>query len=230
MNHDRDNCVLLFVKYPAPGRVKTRLAEDIGPKETTKIYKNFVIDILATLRSINATIKIFFTPAGAQQQIQNWLGKEYSYVAQSGGTLGEKMKNAFEYVFAENFSKVIIIGSDSPDLPEDFLGQAFSALDSNDVVIGPADDGGYYLIGFSYDHFLPEVFEAISWSSDRVFEQTVNILKQHQRKVYLLPQWSDVDTLADLKSLVSRNKNTAFTKSATFLYLEQNELGDKCSV
>ena len=204
MNPDNNSCVILFVKYPTPGRVKTRLAEQLGQKRAAEVYKNFVVDILATLANLNVNLKIFFEPADAQQRFQSWLGKEYSYIAQAGGDLGQKMKNAFQCVFADGFSRAVVIGSDSPDMPADFLDSSFTALDSHDAVIGPAADGGYYLIGFSGDSFLPEAFEQICWSTDRVFWQTINTLKKHRRKVHLLPQWYDVDTFEDLKSLQKR--------------------------
>ena len=204
MNPDNNSCVILFVKYPTPGRVKTRLAKQLGQKRAAEIYENFVVDILAVLEKLNVNLKIFFSPADTQQRFQSWLGKEYSYTAQAGGDLGQKMKNAFQCVFADGFSRAVIIGSDSPDLPADFLDSSFTALDSHDAVIGPAADGGYYLIGFSGESFLPEAFDRICWSTDSVFWQTIDTLKKHRRKVHLLPQWYDVDTFEDLKSLQRR--------------------------
>ena len=148
-----------------------------------------------------------------------WLGEQHCYRPQTGNNLGERLKNAFDNSFEEGFSKVVAIGADSPDRPVNYLIESFEALAAHDAVIGPANDGGYYLIGFSKEGFIPEAFDNISWSSDGVFEQTVRILKRHGRKVYLLPMWHDVDTIADLKSLLLRTRNTAFEKSKTYLYL-----------
>jgi glycosyltransferase A (GT-A) superfamily protein (DUF2064 family) len=86
-------------------------------------------------------------------------------------------------------------------------------------VIGPSSDGGYYLIGFSKAHFLPDIFDGISWSTEYVFQQTIDVLKGHSTDVHILPQWFDVDTPADLRELIERNRNTAFNKSKTFTYL-----------
>ena len=230
MNRDSKNCVLFFVKYPMAGRVKTRLAEQIGQGTAADLYRNFVTDILATLKSLDANFKIVFALGGSQDQFQQWLGKEYSYIPQVGQDLGQRMKNAFLQAFGEEFNRVVVIGSDSPDLPEEYLELAFHALDTNDVVIGPSSDGGYYLIGFARNSFLPEAFGQISWGSNKVFEQTVNILKQHRQSLYLLPQWHDVDTLPDLKSFLRRNENSTFTKSATMSYLMEHKLGDKLNV
>lgn len=230
MNRDSKNCVLFFVKYPVPGRVKTRLAEQIGQDVAADLYRNFVTDILATLKSLDANIKIVFALGGSQDQFQQWLGKEYSYIPQVGQDLGQRLKNAFLQAFSDRFNRVVVIGSDSPDLPEKYLELAFHALDTNDVVIGPSSDGGYYLIGFTREAFLPEAFEQISWSSNKVFEKTINILKQYRPNSYLLPQWHDVDTLVDLKIFLQRNENSAFSKSATMCYLIKHKLGDMFNV
>ena len=213
MNRASENCILFFIKHPAAGTAKTRLVSQLGPDVVSDLYKNFVIDILDTLNKLKADLKIFFDPPDAGKQIRLWLGEEYCYAPQLGRDLGERMKNAFLQTFSEGFNNVIIIGSDSPDLPAEYLDLAFTALDTNDVVIGPSSDGGYYLLGFLKEAFLAEVFDQISWSSDRVCEQTINILKQHKRKLYLLPQWYDVDTPADLNGFVERNINTAFSRS-----------------
>ena len=224
MNGGNKNCVLLFVKYPAAGRVKTRLAEQLGQDAAADLYKNFVTDILETLHRLEVNFKIVFDPPHSKDRFQQWLGKGYWYAPQIGRDLGQKMKNAFLQAFDEGFNNTVIIGSDSPDLPGEYLNLALMALDTNDVIIGPSSDGGYYLIGFARDAFLPEAFDRISWSSDSVFEQTVSTLAKHKRKIYLLPQWHDVDTLSDLKSLLMRNKNTAFKESGTFSYLATNRL------
>lgn len=230
MESDNKNCILFFVKYPAPGKVKTRLAKELGSATAVELYRNFTLDILDTLQNLNINFKIVFDPPDTRILFQKWLGKNYSYAPQIGQDLGQKMKNAFQQGFSEGFNKVVLIGSDSPDLPEVLLRSALSVLETHDVVIGPASDGGYYLIGFSQKAFLPEVFEGICWSSHSVSMQTINILKKYLRRPYLLPLWHDVDTLDDLKSLVARNKNTAFEASRTFRYLTANKLLEKSDV
>ena len=121
----------------------------------------------------------------------------------------------------DGFSKVALIGSDLPDLPADFLNLGLRALDTHQALLGPSDDGGYYLIGFSKDAFLPEAFDNIAWGTDRVFAHTVKILKRHRKKLYVLPRWHDVDTLEDLKLLVARSRNTDFRNSRTFSFLQE---------
>ncbi|MHC4571108.1 MAG: TIGR04282 family arsenosugar biosynthesis glycosyltransferase [Planctomycetota bacterium] len=224
MSGQDNNCILFFLKYPTIGQVKTRLSAELNSQIAISLYKNFILDILSTLQKLNLPFKIFFYPDVAQEKLTEWLGQQYSYLPQCGENLGERMKNAFLNTFNDNFSRIVIIGSDSPDLSADLLRQAFQVLESHDAVIGPASDGGYYLLGFSKKVFLPEAFDNISWSTDSVFEQTVNVLNQHRRKIYFLPQWYDVDTLDDLKSLLLRNKNTDFKQSKTYFYLTSNKL------
>lgn len=222
MDINKKECILLFVKYPHCGLVKTRLAEKTNPRFAAELYKNFVADTLEILKNLSQDLRIFFEPPADEENFKNWLGPSYNYASQRGDDLGQKMKNAFQHVFAEGFLKALVIGSDTPDLPKEYIDLAFKAMESHDAVIGPADDGGYYLLGFSKESFLPEVFEDITWGSSDVCDQTVNIMERHSQKVFLLPQWFDVDTLEDLKMFVLRNKNSTFRQCETFSYLVKN--------
>ncbi|GAI20661.1 unnamed protein product, partial [marine sediment metagenome] len=160
------------------------MAEHVGHDVATDLYKSFVADILTTLHTLSVNFRIVFYPPDAGDQFQQWLGEKYSYAPQIGQDLGQRMKNAFLQAFSDGFNSVVIIGSDSPDLPADYLDLGFTALDTNDVVVGPSSDGGYYLIGFAREAFLPDVLEQITWSSTNVFERTLNILKQHKQRLY----------------------------------------------
>lgn len=218
----RDTCLLLFVKSPIKGQVKTRLAAGTGGNFEVELYKCFVEDTISLVESIGVQFKIYFFPDNTKPVFMEWLGGQYCYKSQTGDNLGERQSNAFSDTFNEGFSNVVIIGSDIPDLPERYLKESIKALATQDTVIGPTNDGGYYLIGFSREGFTPEAFENISWSTDSVFEQTVSILKRYRRTLHLLPLWHDVDTISDLKTLLSKSKNTAFEKSKTYLYLTAN--------
>jgi rSAM/selenodomain-associated transferase 1 len=221
MNHN-NTCLLLFVKSPIKGQVKTRLAAEAGGDFVVELYKCFVEDMISLVENLGVQFKVCFCPANMKSTFSEWLGEQHCYRAQTGNNLGERLRNAFGKAFKEGFSNVVAIGSDSPDLPANYLTESFEVLDAHDAVIGPANDGGYYLIGFSKEGFIPEVFDNISWSTDGVFEQTVSILKRHGPKMYLMPLWHDVDTIADLKSLLLRTRNTAFEKSKTYSYLTAN--------
>jgi hypothetical protein len=125
------------------------------------------------------------------------------------------MKNAFLEVFSRDYQSAILIGSDSPDLPDWIVGEAFvSHLHNHDVVIGPSPDGGYYLIGFKIDALLLQVFDKITWSTPEVFRQTRDMMMKANLRVHALPMWRDMDTLKDLRAFVSDNRATSFTKSS----------------
>lgn len=223
MNAERDNCILLFVKSPATGRVKTRLAAEIGQEAAVGLYKCFVEDLLATVEKFGGDFVLCFHPPEAKSDLLQWLGEQYSYTPQAGNGLGERLKNAFADAFEQGFSKVVAIGSDSPDLPEDYLRQAFERLESHDAVIGPSSDGGYYLIGFSEVSFVADAFDDIAWSTSTVCDQTRTRLKTLELNFHLLPLWHDVDTRSDLKSLAARNQNTGFGLSRTFAFIRELE-------
>jgi hypothetical protein len=221
---NQDTCILYFVKYPQKGEVKQRLAADIDEDIVVELYRNFVLDTLSTLKKLDVQLRICFSPLNAQKKFREWLGSSYRYVPQEGNDLGERMKNSFSHAFVEGFRRVILIGSDSPDLPGDFLRNAIVELQTHDIVLGPSSDGGYYLIGFRDHTFLPSVFDGISWSSSTVFQETKEKIKNAGRSLSLLPAWSDVDTISDLKNLVRRNHNTAFKSAHTISYLRRNKI------
>ena len=206
-------CLLLFLKYPDKGKVKSRLSKEFGEDTVLLLYEAFVLDVLETVNKGKYRFTICFHPPSAHEKIASWLGKSYLYMPQNGSDLGEKMKNAFVSAFSEGFEKVILIGSDIPDLPKEIIDEAFAS--DREAVIGPATDGGYYLIGFKRDTFLPHIFEGMGWSTGSVFERTIETFRKHSCKVHVLPQWRDVDTPEDLRAFYERNRNTAFEHSRT---------------
>lgn len=218
MRHEA--CILVFVKLPEKGNVKSRLAKDLSEETVLTIYKNFVIDLLNTLKKGKYPYIITFLPPDAREQIKKWLGKRHVYMPQRGTNLGERMKNAFIGAFSKGFSNTILIGSDIPDLSYALIDQAIR-LQDHDAVIGPSYDGGYYLIGFRNDSFLPQIFEGIPWGTSTVFEQTMEIFLRNNYKVHTLPILRDVDTIDDLRDLFDRNRNTEFISSKTMEYLSQ---------
>jgi rSAM/selenodomain-associated transferase 1 len=133
------------------------------------------------------------------ESLRKWLGEDYLYMPQQGVDLGERMKNGFIEAFAMNLKRVVLIGSDIPTLPLEFIEEAFTSLEEKDVVIGPSLDGGYYLIGFKDKKFSPRVFKGIPWSKERVFEETMGILEQEGLTVHTLKPLRDIDTIEDLR-------------------------------
>lgn len=196
-----DRCLLFFVKYPEKGKVKSRLAAVIGDDSAVSLYKNLVAQMLSTLKEGTFPLYICFFPKNAQKPIKNWLGREYRYIPQNGKDLGERMRNGFIGGFAMGYKRVVLIGSDIPDLPMKYIEEAFKSLKEMDAVIGPAFDGGYYLIGFNQSTFSPQVFEGIAWGTENVFDETMKKLKRFRRAVHTLPYHRDIDTAEDLKRL-----------------------------
>jgi uncharacterized protein len=215
-------CVLLFVKSPERGKVKSRLSEAIGEEMALALYKHFVLDTVATLKKERRPFKVCFFPPDSQKMVARWLGNGLAYMPQLGEDLGKRMENAFHQVFSEGFSRAIIIGSDIPDLPVTVLQEAFESLKTSDAVIGPASDGGYYLIGFRKDTFLPDVFDGQAWSTNSVFRDTMALFERSAYQVHSLPEWRDVDTFEDLKELLVRTETGEFRTSGTMIYLIHN--------
>jgi rSAM/selenodomain-associated transferase 1 len=218
------SCVLLFVKYPEKGQVKHRLAVGLSDEIAVELYRNFVLDTLSMLENLAVSFYICFYPQTEQKKFFTWLGTQYLFLPQEGSTFGERMSHCFQRAFALGYSRVVLIGSDSPDLPGNYLNKAFADLQTKDVVLGPATDGGYYLIGFQNTTFTSSVFEDINWSTETVFQETMTKIKGAHRSVNVLPVWSDVDTIIDLKTLILRSKNTAFKSSRTITYLQQHNI------
>jgi hypothetical protein len=203
--------------------VKSRLAVSVGEDTALGLYKCFVSDVLGMLARGGYPLTIFFHPPESRQRIVQWLGDEHTLLPQVGDDLGERMKNAFKTVFSQGPCSALLIGSDSPDLPSLIIDEALTSLKDHNAVVGPSYDGGYYLIGFRVDTFLPQAFDRIAWSTSEVFKQTLDVLKKADPRLHILPKWRDVDTLDDLKALFGNSQNTPFAESATIKYMENNK-------
>lgn len=215
-----NQCVIVFARVPQKGKVKTRLARKLAPELVLNLYKNFVLDILSSLAVINQVVIIFYYPFKQHQIMQNWLGNSYPLFSQCGDNLGDRMQNAFRHVFSDGFNQALLIGTDFPDLPPIYIETAFKMLNENDAVIGPTFDGGYYLIGFDSQTFLPNAFKNITWGTPDVFEATMDRFKKNNHKVHILPKWRDIDTYEDLVSFYdSASTQQQLTASKTSSYL-----------
>ena len=201
-----DRCLLFFIKNPEEGKVKTRLAAAIGDKMAAKLYKRFLLEMLFTLNGGTFIFYLCYSPESPVSNLKDWLGDHYLYMPQAGVDLGERMKNGFAEAISMNFKRVVLIGSDIPDLPLEFIEEAFTSLQEKDAVIGPALDGGYYLIGFRKETFSPRVFEGIHWSTESVFEKTLKVLQEEGLTVHTLQPLRDIDTVEDLRIRDLRRK------------------------
>ncbi len=216
-----DRCIILFVKLPEKGRVKSRLARDMGWDLVLRLYESMVLDTIDLLKRAAAPFIICFDPPGSLERVRRWLGPEYSYVPQTGDDLGERMEQAFARAFREGMNHVVLIGSDIPGLDSYVIHDAFAALASHDAVIGPSTDGGYYLVGFQKNGFEPGIFHDMIWSTETVFRETIDRLRGRSWKVHVLPQCQDVDTKEDLKALLARYERRESPASRTASLLRQ---------
>jgi hypothetical protein len=150
-----------------------------------------------------------------------WLGRELAYEPQEGNSLGERMYAAFRRAFRD-CRRAVLIGTDTPDLPPSLVEEAFRSLRTHDAVIGPAFDGGYYLIGLSVDSLVPDLFRDLPWGSARVFELTRQIFEEHGLEFHLLPRWGDIDDYDDLAAFFDRWKDLPRGALATIDYLRDH--------
>lgn len=197
MNSDR--IIALFVKPPIPGRVKTRLARDIGDEKACAIYRALADQTIRQIQASGIPLALFFDGADSELLPSAWRQTAQLCLPQEGTDLGARMAAAFQGLFAEGNQQVVLIGSDIPGITARYLQQAFELLAVNQMVIGPAVDGGYCLIGFNQKQFTASVFQNIPWSTDQVFKLTMQAAKQAGLTVGLLPVLRDIDTVADLQ-------------------------------
>lgn len=187
------NHLIVFVKNPVLGTVKTRLAKSIGNKKALEVYQDLVEKCRSECLNTNAKRHLFYS-----KQISNddWSEKDFSKYIQVDGDLGEKITAAFREV-SKIGGKVVIIGSDCYDLDAAVIEKAFKKLDESDVVIGPANDGGYYLLGTNDYH--PELFQKVTWSTETVLKETMQQANSKNLSVTLLKELIDLDTIEDLE-------------------------------
>ncbi len=189
------NLLIIFTKNPELGKCKTRLAKSIGDTAALEVYKKLLQHTAKVTQDLSADKVVFNNTEPIDQD--DFSSTHFSKKTQRGDDLGEKMSNAFQEGFQNNYEKVVIIGSDLYDLQTRDIDEAFLQLTHNDYVIGPAKDGGYYLLGMK--KFTPEVFQEINWSTATVLKETLHILKN--KKVALLTQKNDIDTIDDIKNI-----------------------------
>ena len=192
------DAILLFVRAPEAGRVKTRLAAEIGAEAALRIYRRLAEHAVAEARALgpDVALRIHYTPATGGAALRGWLGADAAYLPQADGDLGARMRTAFEAAFGEGHRRVLIIGSDLPGLSAEVLRRALRLLDSHPAVIGPAADGGYYLLGLR--GMVDGVFDGIAWSTERVLEATVARLRAAGCAPAMLEPLRDVDVADDL--------------------------------
>ena len=190
----------VFVKAPAPGRVKTRLAAEVGAHTAAEIYRHLGRRVVSACGSPGHETVVWFAPAEARPAVRDWLKglSVAAYRSQVSGTLGARLDAAFRQHFQEGARRVIMIGSDCLGVDAGLVSRALAGLDEHDLVLGPAHDGGYYLIGLRAP--VPQLFDGIAWSTDAVLRQTVARVRQLRLSVALLPTLQDIDTASDARA------------------------------
>lgn len=191
--------LILFAKNPLPGKVKTRLSPPLSPEEAAGLYCCMLQDSLGMALSLHdITPFLFFQDDAGAAEYFAASAPEIAVAPQRGRDLGERMQNAFTELLGRGFSQVAIIGTDSPDLPPEYIYEAFDLLEyeHTDVVFGPAEDGGYYLLALK--RVWEELFRGLPWSSDGLLAASVTTAQELCLGVSSVPQWHDIDSAADL--------------------------------
>lgn len=202
-----DSALVIFAKAPIPGQVKTRLCPPLTADEAATLHGSFVLDQLERTKAAIAKFRlpavrvlacapssthVFFKILGERQGVR--------LLDQVGAELGARMHASFMRLFADGFRRVVLVGTDVPSLPLTHYRQAFDLLETHDLVLGPARDGGYYLIGLTQP--VADLFHDIPWSTDHVLATTRERAAGRALKTALLPTWRDVDTLDDLRAVI----------------------------
>ncbi|PJZ53473.1 TIGR04282 family arsenosugar biosynthesis glycosyltransferase [Leptospira adleri] len=197
-----EESLILFLRNPVIGRVKTRLAKTLGDRTALSLYVQLLEITRKQIQNLNIPVRLYFDSI-PDFELSDW-GKQTSIHLQTGEDLGERMRNAFLETFQIGFKKAVIIGSDCPDLEAKHIREAFSALELRDAAIGPAKDGGYYLLALK--SVYPEIFKDIPWSSEKVFAMTLEKLQLARKDVWILPLLNDIDVEADVRPYLPSGK------------------------
>jgi len=210
--------LLIFARRPHPGRVKTRLSSFLTPEEASELYDCMLRDVIArtALWEVSARF-LFFEVHGDAEEYFRGIDERLVLQPQSGEGLGERLNQAFAEVFRCGFRTAAVIGADSPDLPITFVSEAFERLERvvADVVFGPAEDGGYYLLAMQAPH--PELFREVPWSTDKVLEESLHRASSAGLRTSLLPVWYDIDEPPDLSRPHLRAEGNGAPRTRSYL-------------
>ncbi len=191
--------LIVFAKVPEAGRVKTRLSPPLSPEAAAALYEAMLRDALAQYAGLGATVRLYLSPS-EKSLPADLVPPGVSVHMQQGADLGARMQRAFLETFLSGVERAVIIGTDHPSLPSVFVEQAFQSIEApRSIVIGPSDDGGYYLLGMH--DFCPALFSGMTYSHGSVFAETLARAGEQEAEVTILPTWYDVDDAAALEKL-----------------------------
>ena len=210
-------CAVLFAKKPVPGAVKTRLQRLMSARNAARLYEAMLLDCATALHGTEAAAKVVaFTPAHAEDALRALLDAigVFEYEPQPDGDLGQRMEGLMQWAFARGAERVVIVGSDSPSLPANYIDEGLVLLCEKEVVLGPSMDGGYYLVGRRKG--ASRIFQDVAWSTGLVLEQT--LARLGTQTLGLLPPWYDVDTPEDAEFLKVHLEALAWSGSSQGQY------------
>jgi len=220
--------LFVMAKDPRAGQVKTRLCPPLTPETAARLYQCFLSDVLDLVAGVPGVDPVVaFSPPEAHGEFARLTSGRFQLIPQAGADLGARLENTFRVLFEQGYERIAAVSTDSPDLPMQYLADAFARLGEAPVVLGPCPDGGYYLIGLS--RLIPDVFRDMPWSSEQVVQVTEARARRLGANVMRLPEWHDVDTAADLDRLVRdlvRDARPAAGAPRTVLFC-QRELGGR---
>jgi len=210
--------IIIMAKVPIAGTVKTRLQPFLSAEQSATLAECFLRDTVSKAKFLSNELIIAYTPVEKLDVLLAILSNKQIFIEQKGANLGDKMFHAFEFAFSQNSDAVVMIGTDSPTFPSQFITRAFEMLSETDAILGETADGGFYLIGLR--KLKKEIFETVEWSSPRTFKQTARNVENLNLKLSFLPNWYDVDTPDDLKRLIKDLSKNPSIAPKTFEFLE----------
>ncbi len=216
-----NRAIIIMTKIPRAGNVKTRLQPFLSPEKSAEIATAFLKDAESKARKTCGKTIIAFAPRQEKDALLNFVSAQNTFIAQSGENLGERMQTAFQFAFENGSDSVVLIGTDSPSFPAEFIEQSFKSLENSDVVLGESEDGGYYLIGLKT--LRKEIFENVEWSSPETFIQTVRNIENCKLKLSFIPKWHDVDLPEDLNKLRKELIKNPKLAPETAKWLKENQ-------
>ncbi|CAN5307973.1 TIGR04282 family arsenosugar biosynthesis glycosyltransferase [soil metagenome] len=211
--------IIIMAKVPRAGNVKTRLQPYLSPAQCVALSEAFLEDAINKAQSRTNDLIIAFSPSSERDYFTKFENKKFTLVAQTGKNLGGKMFNAFQFAFEHDSDAVVMIGTDSPTFPSEFIDSAFENLQNSDAVLGESENGGFYLIGLRT--LRKEIFADVEWSSAKTFEQTTQNIKNIELKLFRLPIWFDVDVPEDLFKLRNDLTENSDIAPKTFHWLKK---------
>lgn len=220
----KNPAIIVMAKVPGFGDVKTRLRPILSEDQCSSLATCFLLDTIANLEASFDNILIAFTPEKALSHLKSLIKSEHKLITQKGNDLGERLKTAIAEAFEMGFAPIIVVGTDSPNMPVDLPAKVLAHLSprENGVVIGPTEDGGYYLIGVSKQ--IDDLFNGVTWGANSVFDETISKVNEiGNLDLLILPEWFDVDEPDDLLRLNAELCGTVAEANNTVRWLVENQ-------